>query len=77
MTLLTPAPAATVYDLNQPTPVPEGDAGLYLVADGAVIVGPEDLVLACKNLLYSKPSLNNGSGRSGDSPLGNRPPRSV
>lgn len=37
----TPGPA---NDLNRPTPIPYYDSGLYLVPDGAVMAGPQDLV---------------------------------
>lgn len=47
----TPGPA---NDLNRPTPVPYYDAGIYLAADGAVIDGPEDLILVRNDPLYNE-----------------------
>ncbi len=46
--------AGPANDLNRPTPVPYYDAGIYIAADGAVIEGPEDLVLVRNDPLYNE-----------------------
>ncbi len=47
----TPGPA---NDLNRPSPMPYYDAGLYLMPDGDVVDGPQDLVLIKNDPAYNE-----------------------
>ncbi len=47
----TPGPA---NDLDRPTPLPRYDAGIYLIEDGAVTSGPQDLVLVKNDPQYNE-----------------------
>jgi len=51
LTVWTPGPA---NDLNRPTPDPRYDAGLYVIPDGRVIHGPDELVLIKNDPNYNE-----------------------